>query len=359
MSKKVKQVLQALLFLGIGIVILYLVYRQQNAAYQAQCALDGIASEDCSLILKVWNDFKSVKLVWIAVIIGLFLLSNISRALRWNMLFRPMGYKPSLFNNFLAIMLGYFANLGFPRIGEVVRAGTLSKYEKIPFEKVMGSVVVDRAMDVVCLLLVFCLALITDFDVLWSQISKSLSDQGESGITTWLWISMGIGLISIALLWIFREEVKKLSIYMKVRNKVAGFIEGIRSIGKLKSPILFIAHSLFIWFMFYLMTYLGFFAFAPTEHLSASAGLMVFIFGSLGIVIPSPGGMGTFHFLTGIALSLYGISAADSFSFANILFFSVQIFCNVFFGIIALIGLPLLNRNYTPAIVREEQEIIK
>lgn len=353
MNKRVKQTLQALLFFGVGFLILFLVYKQQNAAYQAQCALEGIPQSDCSLLLKVWRDFKSVKLFWIGVVIFLFMISNISRALRWNMLIKPLGYTPSLVNGFLSIMLGYFANLGFPRIGEVVRAGTLSRYEKIPFEKVMGTVVVDRAVDVICLLLVFIIALIVDYDVLWNQISRSISGGGEAGISTWLWISIGIGIISFLLLWVFRTEVKQLSLYIKVRNKIVGFIEGLRVIGKLDSPLLFIGHSLFIWFMYYLMTYMAFFAFEPVSHLSASAALMVFIFGSLGIVIPSPGGMGTFHFLTALALSLYGISAADSFSFANILFFSVQIFCNIFFGLLALIVLPILNRNREVEIARD------
>ena len=93
------------------------------------------------------------------------------------------------------------------------------------------------------------------------------------------------------------------------------------------------------------MTYVAFFAFAPTANLSAVAGLVVFVFGTLGVVFPSPGGMGSYHFLIGEGLALYGVNAADGFSFANIVFFSVQIFCNVLFGLVAFIYLPLYNKN--------------
>ena len=136
--------------------------------------------------------------------------------------------------------------------------------------------------------------------------------------------------------------------FNKVLNVLRGFWEGIQSIMKLDRPLLFIFHSFNIWFMYFMMTYLCFFAFEPTAGLSPLAALMVFVFGAFGILIPSPGGMGTFHFLAIQALAMYGVSGGDAFSFANILFFSVQLGCNVIVGIVALILLPILNRDYKP-----------
>lgn len=342
------QVLKTLLFLGIGFFILYLVYYQQNSSYQAQCALDGIADEDCNLIKKVWTDFKSVKFFWLILVMIAFILSNLSRALRWKMLLKPLGYNATTTNAFFANMIGYFANLALPRMGEFVKVGTLSKYEKIPFEKVMGTIVVDRVMDVICLLIMIGVALIVDYDLLWGQISAGLAVKDNSSIVYWFWVFVAVVTgISFAL-WLMRERIKKRTLYDKVREKVLGFIDGLKSIGKLESPLLFIAHSAFIWLMFYLMMYLAFQSFEPVAHLNPSAALMVFIFGSLGMVIPSPGGMGTFHFLTILALSIYGISSADSFSFANIVFFAVQIFSAVLFGIIGLVLLPLTNKQSEP-----------
>ena len=120
---------------------MYLVFQNQNEAYLAECALKGIAEEDCSLIQKILNDFASANYFWLALILVSFLVSNVSRAIRWNMLMNQLDYKPKLINSFLTIMLGYFANLGLPRMGEVVRPATLSRYEGIPLEQVVGTVV--------------------------------------------------------------------------------------------------------------------------------------------------------------------------------------------------------------------------
>ena len=120
------------------------------------------------------------------------------------------------------------------------------------------------------------------------------------------------------------------------------------SVKKVDKPILFIFHTIFIWVMYYLMSYFAFFSFAPTAELAPVVALVAFIFGALGIVFPSPGGMGTYHFMVIAALGLYGVSGDNAFSLANIIFFTVNLFGNIPFGIAALILLPLLNRNYTP-----------
>ena len=160
MKKLVKNVLQFLLFLGIGAVILYLVYRSQNTAYLADCAQRGIPNSECNLLEKLLNDFKSTNFGWMALVGLTFLMSNFSRTAKWQMLLEPLGYRPRFLNGFLSILVAYFANLGLPRMGEVVRAGVLSKYENLPPEKVMGTIVVDRVVDVLCLGLVFLLAVL-------------------------------------------------------------------------------------------------------------------------------------------------------------------------------------------------------
>lgn len=133
-------------------------------------------------------------------------------------------------------------------------------------------------------------------------------------------------------------------IWSKIGNLLKGFLEGIQTIRKLDRPFLFVLHSLNIWLMYYLMTYLAFFSFVPTSHLTPVVGLMVMVFGALGVALPSPGGMGAYQGLVMVALGIYGVAQSNGFSFANILFFSVQIGCNVIFGIIALIFLPIINR---------------
>ena len=344
--------LKAALFFGVGFVILYLVYRSQNKAYQAQCALDGVPAESCSLIQKVLEDFASANYFWILMVLVAFTVSNISRSVRWIMLIRPLGYEPRPINAFLTIMLGYFTNLGLPRVGEVIRAGSLANYEKIGVEKTMGTVVVDRMTDMATMLLAVGLAFILEFDKILELIG-SLTSGGESKTSLLrhpLVIGLAItGLLGLLLLYLFRKQLQKLKIYKKLENLLIGFWEGLKTILKLRSPFWYIFHSLNIWLMYYLMTYFGFLAFAPTAHLGLLPALLIFVIGAFGILVPSPGGMGTYHLLVVAGLTgLYAIGNADAFSFANILFFSIQIGCNVLFGIIALIALPVINRDYHP-----------
>ena len=348
-----KQLLGTLLkflgFLVIGLSILYLVYRQQAKAYQAECAVKKIAPADCSLIEKVVTDFQNANYWWILLVLVLFTISNVSRAIRWQMLLKPLGRTPKLINCFLSVLIGYFANLGIPRMGEVVRGGTLSQYENMGIEKVMGTIVVDRIVDVISILLMTALALIFAFPFIWPFFSEHMNiGQKLTDARGVLVVLAVLGIGSLYAFWHYRAALVKTSIGQKIVGIVDGFIDGLKTIRSLEKPGWFVFHSINIWVMYYLMTYLCFFAFAPTAHLGPIPGLVVFVFGGWGMVVPSPGGMGTYHFMVQTALSIFGISGEDGFSFANIAFFSIQLGCNVLLGLLALIALPVINRNYHP-----------
>ena len=346
----ITQGLKVLLFLSFGFSILYLLYRNQQKAYQAECAIQHISPEDCSLLDKVINDFANANYWWILVVMVAFMISNVSRAIRWKMLIKPLGYNPKLINCFWSVMIGYFANLGFPRMGDVVaRTGTLAQYEKIGVEKVIGTVVVERMIDVIFILSVTALALLLAFNNIWPFFSKNMNlEEKFDGITTLLIIGGGVIVLGGVLGFIYRKSILESKFGKKIVGIILGFYEGIKTVGQLDKPWTFVAHSFIIWLMYYLMIYLCFFSYQPTAHLGLLTALVVFTFGAWGMVIPSPGGMGTYHFMVQTALSIYGISEPDSFSFANIAFFSIQIGCNVLFGILALIFMPIINRNYIP-----------
>lgn len=352
MKKIVKNVLQFLLFLGIGAIILYLVYRSQNTAYLADCAQRGIPEAECNLLDKLVNDFRSTNFGWIALVALAFLVSNYSRTAKWQMLLEPMGYRPRFLNGFLSILVAYFANLGLPRMGEVVRAGVLSKYEKLPPEKVMGTIVVDRIVDVLCLGLVFLLALFFEGQKLLNY-KEFVGDNSASGSVEEAshakWWVLGILAFMAATAFLLRKKLIQTAFFQKLIGMVKGFWEGIKSVAKLRNPWLFLLHSLNIWVMYFVMTWFGFQAFGPTAHLGLMAALTVFAFGTLGMVIPSPGGMGTFHFLVITSLTaFYGIKGDDAFSVANIIFFSIQIGLTSLLGIAALLILPVYNKHYHP-----------
>lgn len=328
---------------------MYLLYRSQNKGYQEQCILDGTAPADCSLINKVITDFANANYFWLLVVIALFMVSNLSRTARWHMLVRPLGYQPRFINGLGAIMIGYFANLGIPRIGEVARAGVLARYEKIEVEKVMGTIVVDRIIDVISILIVTTLALVLQYKQIWNAVSGliDLSTLIKLGVIA----SIG-GVLAIVFFFLFRKRLEKTSLYQKIANIIHGFIEGLATVRQLDRPWLFILHSVNIWVMYYLLNYLCFFAYEPTSELSPLIGLVTFVFGGWGIVIPTPGGMGSYHFLVQVALSIYGVSRPDSFSFAMIAFITVQIGASAFFGLISLLTLPFFNQGYQPAHVK-------
>ncbi len=347
MNTILKNFLKFLFFTSIGGGILYLIYRNQSKNYLEECIAKGNVAADCSLMDKLILDFTTADFRWILVIIVLFLISNISRALRWMMLIRGLGKKISFANAFLAIMLNYFTNLGVPRIGEVIRAGVIAKYEHIPVEKVIGTVVIDRMVDVLSILFAIVLAFFIEFDIIYGFISENLE-----GSILWNRALIFIGLAGIALLiliWKYRKRILASSLFTRIRHIIHGFAEGLKTIRSLENTNLFIFHSIVIWIMYFLMTYFCFFAFVPTQHLGLSAALIVFVFGGLGIVFPSPGGMGTYHAMVIAALAIYGISADDAFSFANLMFFSINLFCNITIGLIAVILLPLINRDVNPA----------
>ncbi len=349
MNKQVLNVLRFLLFVGVGAGILYLMYRSQQAAYLEQCRLDGVPDDECSLLDKLVADFRGASTFWLLMTLVAFSVSNLSRAIRWNMMLSTFGKTPRLVNAFLTINLGYFANLGFPRLGEIVRPAAMSRYEKISLERVIGTVVVGRTVDVIFLLLITGIALLLGRETLWNR-ALELADIGDK-VDTLKTLALIGGIAAVLILgiaWWQRKAIMESTIGQKVIGIIKGFGEGLQTVAKVKHPSLFVLHSINIWLMYILMTWFVILAFSPTTHLGIEPSLVTFVSGGWGIVIPSPGGMGTYHFLTGEALKLYGIEALNAFSWSNISFFTINIGCNVLIGLIALLTLPGINRNYAP-----------
>ncbi len=345
MKNGLQNLLKFILFFSVGAVIMYLLYQNLDAGYQEHCVQESIPSEDCNLIDKIVRDFKSAKVGFILLALFAYLLSNVSRAMRWEMLLQPLGYKTGFLNRFFTVMLGYFVNLGLPRAGEFARAGALSRYEKLPVEKVMGTIVIGRAMDFIMLFVVIGLAMILEFEKIWSFLSENIGQKFTGTTLMLLGVFALLGLGGLGFLYKIRTRFENNFLYKKIMGLLEGLWEGLKSVSKLSSPLTFIAHSIFIWLMYYSMNYLIMQSFVPTEHLGMTAALVVFLFGGLGIVIPSPGGLGSYHALAIASLLLYGVNEFDAFSFANINFFSIQIGCNLLIGFIALLLLPIINKT--------------
>lgn len=342
-------ILKFAVFLGTGVGLLYLVYQHQANAFAADCALKGIPASECSLIDKIWADFQGIAFGWFLLVIVFFMISNASRALRWNMLLRPLGYAPRFGNAFLTILVGYFLNLALPRMGEIARCGAFSRYERIPLEKVLGTVVVDRIIDMLSILLLTVLAFVLEYDTIRQFVGEHVTLSGKGSVLQVIfWVILPLSVLGVLVAWKMRHRLSQLGFFQKILSLLKGFWEGIKTIGQLERPWLFVLHSINVWFMFFLMSYIAFRTFGATSGLPMVAALMVFVFATWGVVVPSPGGMGSYHFMVQTALALYGVSHADGFSYANIFFFLIQLGGNILLGMTAMLLLPILNRGYQP-----------
>lgn len=349
MKKQLITILRFLLFLSLGVGILWYLYSTGETQYHAELETKGETLQPYWMKLK--SDFAGVNYFWILMVVLAYVLSNVSRAMRWMMLLNPLktdGKKVSFANSFMATLVLYVTNYVIPRSGEVARCGVIAKYEDIPMEKSLGTVFLDRTLDILCLGIFFLLTLALEFDKLWgflmeNTVQSSDNGTGEKGFP-WLIFIAGFGLAALIVAFIFRKKLQTTAIYKKIETLALGFLEGIKTIQKLDNLWLFIGHTVFIWLMYYLMLYLAFFAYAPTAHLGPVAALLVFVFGALGIVVPAPGGIGSYQFFVSTALAtFYMIPDSQAFAFSNISFFAPFI-CNVVFGVLAIILLPVLNK---------------
>ncbi len=280
---------------------------------------------------------------WILLSMVAGLASHFSRTIRWQMLIEPIEKKTRISNTFFAVMVGYFANLLIPRMGEISRCGVLSRYEKISVTRLIGTVVVERLIDVIMLFVCLLLVLAVQFNVVSDFLSKNTDLSKISNLFTSIWTYAFIASL-ILLFRIFKKRFSKSSPFLKLKGLWNKFSEGFLAIKNIKNKWLFIFHTLFIWFMYFLMIYVCFFGFEFTSHLSPLAGLSTFVLGSLGMVAPVQGGMGPWHFMVIATLQMYGISQNEGAAFALVVWSALNIMI-VITGIISLILLPVINRK--------------
>ncbi len=330
MKRKILNILKFIAFVGIGILLFWLAYRDQD-------------------INEIKHALHDANYFWIGISLLLGIMSHISRAMRWKLLIKPLGYKPKTLNLFFAVMIMYLANLAFPRLGEVSRCGVIKKYEKISFSSLFGTVFIERIIDMILLGSLFVLVMILQFDHISGYFQEKVFARIDSiAISPMLYtILASVPVLLIILFITFYRKIKKLSIYNRVIGLFHSFMDGIKTIKNMKNKFAFIAHSLFIYLMYYLMIYVCFWAFDFTEPLRASPliGLTVFVLASLGMVAPAPGGIGAWHIMAFETLYIYGITIdPDGRAFAFAVHGAMTLMLIVF-GFISLIAIPLYNKE--------------
>ena len=296
-----------------------------------------------------WTKFtlalKQSKL-WIVFPVFIILgLSHFLRALRWRLIMEPLGYRPSIANTYLAVLIGYLANLAIPRLGEVLKCTLLAKYEHVPAEKIVGTIVAERAFDVISLGIVFLLALGLQFNVIeagWNQLksqtSASVMDSNEGD---WkMYILVGIGIILIALFFVLRKRIP--TIVGSIKKIISGIWEGVMSATKLKQHNLFFLYSFGIWFLYLLATYVGLYATAGTESSFATA-ISCLAYASIGMIL-TPGGIGAYAYFMAKVLELNGVDYTLGLANGTLQWFS-QFLIVIVLGGISLIILPIINKQ--------------
>ena len=287
----------------------------------------------------LWQKFQQANYSWVLASAVLALLAHWSRAYRWALMLEPMGYRPTVFRTTLAVLVGYIANLVFPRAGEVARCGSLNRLENIPFEKSFGAVIAERVIDVLVLLLLVIVNLMLEFDRLSGFIFNFFGEKFKNPTLLIIIALAGIlGLVAVYFFWKKNQEkLMQNALIQKISGFVMGLWAGFSSVLKLKNPSYFFLHTIFIWSMYYLTTYFLCFALPETAHLSPLAILTILVMGSIGMAAPTIGGIGSYHILVGSIVVLYGLNQQDGYTLATFLHAMQGLVFVVIFGIVAFI----------------------
>ena len=320
MAKWIKYIL----FFGIGILLLYLAFNNQNPK-------DLI--EQLKTVDYLW--------VWLSMLFGF--LAFISRGLRWIILLENLGYQAKSLNSIYAVSIGYFTNLAIPRAGEVTRCTSLSQSENIPVNKLFGTIILERTIDFIFLVSLICFTFLVEFDA-FSQFFTNLFADGKNSTSNIGFITIAIFSSLLLLFLLFKNKLKQTAIYQKIASFLQGVADGFKSIKGIQNKWAFWGHTLFIWLMYYLMTYICFFAIESTQLLSPIDGLFIMVVGGLGMVAPVQGGIGAYHLVVKIGLMILGISADAALLFATLVH-TCQTLMTLFVGSISLLMLFLSKRK--------------
>jgi glycosyltransferase 2 family protein len=273
---------------------------------------------------------------WLLIMAVIAFASHLVRAERWRMLMVPAGHHPKLSHSFYSLMVGYFVNLLIPRGGEVSRCYNLYKLDKTPPDMSFGTVVVERIVDLICLVVLIGICFLVESKKLFAFIDTLPFSPADSSakLKLLLLIGIGVALLFFILKWIVTKNVKLLAIVQKTWT---GFRQGLISVFKLHNKWKFIFYSVFIWFLYFLMSYAVLKAFPSTALLDYGAVLSLFAIGSIAMAAPLPGGAGSYHLLVPQGLVfLYKVPLGDAVAF-TVIFHGWQTLIMILGGAVSLL----------------------
>ena len=317
MSKKLKSYIKILLPISIGIFCIFFSFR-------------NIGFTDFT------KYFYEINYLWVFVGIFLGALSHISRSYRWKYLIEPLGYKLGFINSVLAVFSAYLINYTIPRAGDIARATMISKYEKIPLDKTLGTIVAERAVDVICILTIIATGLIFEF----KRISEKLISLIENTEISVVIIYVGV---IILILFVSNRVLRKSKYYKSILNFFSGIVEGLTIIFKMEKRVPFILHSIFIWLMYILMFWATSMAFFELHEVAFYQFMISFTLAAISIML-SNGGIGIYPLAVEESLGWYGVQSTTGLAFGWVSWLS-QTMMVIIFGGLSLFILPFINRK--------------
>lgn len=311
MKKPILTIFQYLFFLGIGIFFVWL----------------SIKNIDHEKWLKIKDAIARSKHWLIIPAFIILFMAHYCRAMRWKILMEPLGYYPSNFNIFAAVMIGYLVNAGVPRLGEVVKCTLLARYEKVRADRLVGTIVMERAVDVVCLLIVFFAALIFQERIIGEHVYAKFStvfedNTGHTSVLKTIMILSSI-IIFIILVYFLLKRFGHIDAVAKIKNVLKGILHGLSSIRLVKHKGMFLFWTLFMWALYLAGTTIGIYALQETAHLGIGGGLTTLAFGSIGMIV-TPGGIGAYALIVSQLMGWYGLNPDTIGNALGWLLWSVQ-----------------------------------
>jgi glycosyltransferase 2 family protein len=331
MRKIIINVFQYAFFLGLGIFLIWYTTRH-------------LSPEEISLMK---DSLKNAHYLLVLPTMLLLLAAHYSRALRWKILMEPLGFQPSATNTFIAVMLSYFFNLLVPRLGEVMKCTILARYEKTPVDKLIGTMVAERAFDMICLLLIIVITVFLQInlvgDFLSFELRKFFVTKSGNFQTGKILAVIGILAAIIILFRFILHKYQHIVIIDKIRGIIRGIWEGLTSVKLVKRKTAFFLHTIFIWAMYLMSIRVGFYAMDAVSTLGIRPSFTILSFGSLAGII-TQGGIGAYQLAVQKTLLLYDINEVDGLAFGWLLWLA-QTLMVLGVGFLCLVILPLVNRK--------------
>lgn len=330
MKKALKNTTKILLPLLIAGGLLYGMYRDFDFAEAKRIFLSE---------MNIW---------WLVATLIPITASHVMRGLRWLITLEPLGYRPKSGDTIDAVFVAYASNVVVPRVGEVSRCAVLTKYDKVPFSKALGTLVAERLVDMLLVLLFVGVMLLTQLPMFASFFAETGTNSfslGELFTSPKTYIIIGIVGAGAALLWWW---LRNTMLYAKLKQMVRGFVDGLLSFRTMKRKGLFALYTIGIWVGYFLEFYIAFFCFPFTAELTVVQALVIFAAISLAIIIPTPNGAGPWHFVVISMMMLYGVSQTGASSFALIVH-SFQTLGVMLLGAYGWVALQLRNKKEAPS----------